>query len=126
MSIGSVQPTPIIDLGEYQNNHLWIKRDDLIPFSFGGNKARKARLFFNDIDNGDYDCVVAYGSGSSNHCRVIANECCIREMKCNTISPQEEGSEYTFNKQMMVLFGAEIDTVPIDEVSITIEKRLNR
>ena len=38
--------TPIQFLGEYLNNNLYIKREDYIPFSFGGNKARKAKLFF--------------------------------------------------------------------------------
>lgn len=115
--------TIIQNLGEYHSNHLWIKREDLIPFSFGGNKARKAQLFFHEIDMGDYDCVVTYGSGSSNHCRIIANECCRRGIKCFIISP-EEASEPTFNSQMMELFGAEITTVPVSEVHDTIEGKL--
>ncbi len=115
--------TIIQNLGEYHSNNLWIKREDLIPFSFGGNKARKAQLFFQEIDMGDYDCVVTYGSGSSNHCRIIANECCRRGIKCFIISP-EEASEPTFNSQMMELFGAEITTVPVSEVHDTIEGKL--
>ena len=115
--------TIIQDLGEYNNNHLWIKREDLIPFSFGGNKARKAQLFFRVIDDGDYDCVVTYGSGSSNHCRVVANECCRREMGCYIIAPQE-ASEQTFNSQMMAILGAETTTVPVNEVKNTIERKI--
>ena len=57
----------IQELGQYQGNQLYIKREDLIPFSFGGNKARKAALFFEDFDKGGYDCIVTYGSSSSNH-----------------------------------------------------------
>lgn len=116
--------TIIQDLGEYRNNNLWIKREDLIPFSFGGNKARKAQLFFQEIDKGDYDSVVTYGSGSSNHCRIVANECCRREIDCYIISP-EEASEPTFNSQMMELFGAEITTVPVSEVHETIEEMIS-
>lgn len=123
MSIGNIQPTPIVDLGEYKRNHLWMKREDLIPFSFGGNKARKARLFFQEIDRGGYDCVVTYGSGSSNHCRVVANECCRRGMGCFIVAPQE-ASEPTFNSQMMELFGAQITTVPVSEVHDTIEEKI--
>ena len=115
--------TIIQDLGEYKGNHLFIKREDLIPFSFGGNKARKAQLFFREIDKGGYDCVVTYGSGSSNHCRVVANECCRRGMGCYIISP-EEASEPTFNSQMMELFGAEITTVPVSKVHDTIEGKI--
>ena len=115
--------TIIQDLGGYKGNHLYIKREDLIPFSFGGNKARKAQLFFQKIDNGTYDCVVTYGSSSSNHCRIVANECCRRGLKCYIISP-EEASEQTFNSQMMELFGAEIISVSVNEVHETIEKKL--
>jgi len=116
--------TIIQDLGLYKGNHLWIKREDLIPFSFGGNKARKAKLFFQEIEKSDYDCVVTYGSGSSNHCRVVANECCRRNMKCYIISP-EEASEDTFNSQMMELFEAEITTVPVSRVHDTIESKIS-
>lgn len=38
--------TLIQNLGEIHNNIIYIKRDDLIPISFGGNKARKAINFF--------------------------------------------------------------------------------
>ena len=38
--------TPIVFLDSIDSNKYYVKRDDLIPFSFGGNKARKARLFF--------------------------------------------------------------------------------
>ena len=115
--------TLIQDLGEYKGNHLYCKREDLIPFSFGGNKARKAELFFREIDAGDYDCVVTYGSGSSNHCRVVANECCRRGMPCFIVSPNET-AELTYNSQMMELFGAVITTVPVSSVHDTIEKIL--
>lgn len=113
----------ISDLGVYKDNHLYMKREDLIPFSFGGNKARKALLFFREIDAGDYDCVVTYGSSSSNHCRVVANMCCQRGMGCFIISP-EEASEPTFNSRMMELFGAKMRTVPVSEVHDAIEGKL--
>ena len=112
--------TPINELGEFNQNRLWIKREDLIPFSFGGNKARKAQLFFEEFDNGNYDSVVTYGSSSSNHCRVIANECCRREIDCYIVSPQET-SKTTFNSNMMDLFGADIVIVPVEQVHDTIE-----
>ena len=116
--------TPIVDLGEFQNNHLYIKREDLLPFSFGGNKARKAKLFFQEIDGGDYDCVVTYGSGSSNHCRVVANECCRRGMECYIICP-DEADQLTFNKQMMYLFNARINSVPVTNVHNEINKLIS-
>lgn len=111
--------TPIQQL----ENNLYIKREDFIPFSFGGNKARKAELFFKDVDAGGYDCVVTYGSSSSNHCRIVANQCAARGIKCFIISP-EESSGATFNSQMMAMFGANISVVPVSDVHDTIENLL--
>ena len=105
------------------NNNLYIKRDDFYPFSFGGNKARKARLFFNEIDNGDYDCVVTYGSSSSNHCRIVANMCAARNICCYIISPQEASDE-TYNSKLIQLFGAEITVCPVAQVRETIDNKI--
>ena len=52
--------TLIQNLGEIYSNNIYIKRDDLIPISFGGNKARKAINFFQEIVEGAYDFVVPY------------------------------------------------------------------
>ncbi len=104
---------------------MFIKRDDLIPFSFGGNKARKAINFFREIDDGNYDCVVTYGSSSSNHCRIISNLAAKRRIACYIISP-EESSYPTFNSQMMKKFGAEFKIVAVDKVHDTIEDLLQK
>ena len=68
--------TPIQQIEE----QIYIKRDDMIPYSFGGNKARKGFLCFEEIEKGKYDCVVTYGSSHSNHCRIIANMAAARKM----------------------------------------------
>ena len=41
--------TPIELLNENVGSKIYMKRDDLIPFSFGGNKARKAEKFKKEI-----------------------------------------------------------------------------
>ncbi len=125
MSTGrSFYPTPIIKLNDKDTNRLYIKREDMIPYSFGGNKARKGLLFFDDIDKGDYDCVVTYGSSHSNHCRVIANMAAQRNMPCFIIGP-EEVSDITYNSVMMDMLGAHITTVPVETVSKTIDDKIN-
>ena len=103
------------------NNNFYIKRDDLIPMSFGGNKARKAILFFEDIDKNNSDCVVTYGSSSSNHCRIIANMSAARGLQCYIISPNE-ASKPTTNSKMVKLFGAKVIKCAVSEVSATIDK----
>lgn len=119
-AIGS---TLVQSIGKIESNNLYVKREDLIPVSFGGNKARKACLFFSEIDAGGYNCVVTYGSSSSNHCRVVANMAASRGIQCIIISP-EEASKPTFNSRMMELFGAKIITVPVQQVHDTIESEL--
>lgn len=116
--------SPIQTLGDWHGNRLFIKREDLLPFSFGGNKARKAVLFFAEIDAGQYDTVVTYGSSSSNHCRIIANMAAQRNLPCRIIAPLEESKE-TFNSAMMRMFGAEIILCPVEQVHDTIEMLLD-
>lgn len=117
--------TPLYFLSHYKKNNIFIKREDLIPYSFGGNKARKGFLFFQEIDNGAYDCVVTYGSSHSNHCRIIANMASARKMECYIIGP-EEVSDTTYNSKFMELFGAHIITVPVEKVHDTIEETLEK
>lgn len=121
-----INETPISQLNlKLNNNRYYIKRDDLIPFSFGGNKARKAKLFFEDLESQKNDCVVTYGSSSSNHCRIIANLAASKGLSCVIISPVET-SKSTYNNQMMEIFGAEIMSCKVSEVKETIEGELSR
>lgn len=103
------------------NNHFFVKRDDLLPFSFGGNKARKVVLFFEDIKKKNSDIVVTYGSSSSNHCRIVANMAAKEGLECIIISPAEEYEE-TVNSRLVRLYGAKIIKAPLEEVSQRIDK----
>ena len=120
MFIGEISQTPI-DLLENNTNKIFIKREDLIPFSFGGNKARKAFLFFKEIDLKKSDVVITYGSSSSNHCRVVANMAKQRNIECVIISPDEFREKETYNSKMMEMLGAKLIYVPVNEVHNKIE-----
>ncbi len=113
-------PTIIEQISSLGDNCIFVKRDDLLPFSFGGNKARKAVYFFDEILRGGYDSVVTYGSSSSNHCRVIANMACKYGLICYIVSPEEEYTE-TFNSILVKSFGAKIIKAPLDKISQTID-----
>jgi len=118
-----IEKTPIIPLsGNYGKNHFFMKRDDLVPFSFGGNKARKAKEFYNDIKKNKADVVMTYGSNASNHCRIIANMAAAMEIPCHIISPLGH-EEILNNTHMVTQFGAGIEKCPVEEVSKTIEAR---
>lgn len=115
--------TPIY-LIENSENTIYIKRDDLYPYSFGGNKARKGELFFKDILKKKSDCVVTYGSSSSNHVRIISNKCAELNLPCYIISP-EENEKITFNTKMYKLFGAKIIRASLDNISNKIDEVMN-
>lgn len=52
---------------------IHYKRDDLLPYSFGGNKVRIAYEFLKDLKDKGCDTIVGYGSAKSNLSRVVAN-----------------------------------------------------
>lgn len=115
--------TPIEPLsGEYGPNRYYVKRDDLLPFCFGGNKVRKAAEFYKEIKKDPVDVVMTYGSNSSNHCRIVANMAAAMGIACHIISP-EENREILYNTRMVEQFGGIIETCPVNRVSETIEKR---
>lgn len=117
--------TPIQKLNmKIRDNNIFMKRDDLIPLSFGGNKARKAKIFFADIEKQKSNCVVTYGSCSSNHCRIVANVAASKSLKCVIISPIEN-SKITYNSQMMLIFGAKIIRCKVSDVEKTISNTLD-
>lgn len=119
-----IDPTPIVEMsGDYGKNRYYIKREDMIPFSFGGNKARKAAEFYKEIKDCGADIVMTYGSNSSNHCRIIANMACAMGLACHIISP-EENREMLYNTKLVEEFGAVIETCPVTKVSETIDRRV--
>lgn len=121
-----IPKTPVTDLGEAYGNHLFVKRDDLISYSFGGNKVRKAVLFFEEIDRGGYDTVVTYGSEPSNHCRVVASLAADRNLPCILITKVEDGGrgKTTNNERLAAICGARRIFVTRDEVHDAIEKTM--
>ena len=104
-------------------NQIYIKRDDLYPFSFGGNKARKGMLFWEELKKDKADCIVTYGSSTSNHCRIISNIAASEGLPCYIVSPEEIACD-SCNKRMMEMFGAEIIYSAVSEVHDTIESLL--
>ena len=116
--------TPVDFLCEYKGNRLFIKRDDLLPFCFGGNKARIAAAHFRNIDSGRYDSVVVYGGGTSNLCRVTANMAAARGLPCIIISPEENYTE-SVNSRLARFFGAQTVLCPVAQVPSAIERVLS-
>ena len=51
---------------------IWIKREDLLPLAFGGNKLRNLEFLVGAAQAEDADVLVTSGRRWSNHCRLTA------------------------------------------------------
>lgn len=123
-----VAPTPLYQVDALDSgNDLFVKRDDLIPFSFGGNKARIAQCFFADARTRGCDAIVAYGSTRSNLARVMANGAARAGMPCIVVSPGEnDGSRPdSFNAALCEQLGAEVRACGKHEVAQAVESAMN-
>ena len=92
-------------IGEYCGSHIYMKRDDKLPFSYGGNKVRIALELMKDIEAGGYDAVISYGSASSNMNRAIADMAKAHNIKCYVIIKAEQTTE---NERLVRASGAEL------------------
>ena len=129
--------TPVMRLnGKYGGNTVFMKRDDLMPFSFGGNKVRKAAEFYHVIKEAGADVIMTYGTDKSNHCRVVAQMAAAAGVRCHVISPEngsgtENGSPSTgsgtadesFNARIVKQCGAVVEYAPLEKISEAISHR---
>lgn len=119
--------TPIQRLDSFcGESEIWIKRDDLLPFCFGGNKARIAACFMEDMRARGCSCMVGYGSPRSNLSRALACACAAEGVRCTIISPCEpdEGSQMAFNAEMVGLLGAQVVRCEKRDVRRTVSETL--
>ncbi len=116
--------TPIYKLKlNMNNNNFYIKRDDLIPFSFGGNKVRIAYEFFKDMIEKRKNCIISYGSPSSNLNRVISNMASFLNIKSKIIySLDNDFFNNSFNNILTQKIGFDIYKCQKQNVSQTVKK----
>lgn len=121
--------TPIYELNfpEEGRNRVYIKRDDLLPFSLGGNKVRIGNAFFQHMKSQDCDTMVIYGNSRSNLCRVLANLCFREKIPCYMICSSEEGEEQeeTSNSRLMKWLGAQVIPCSKDQIAPAVEKTMD-
>ena len=115
--------TPLYKLYNEQNN-VYIKRDDLLPFCFGGNKYRIALRFFEDMRKKGANHLIAYGPPSSNLCRVLANMAKSQDIKYSVICPSLDKQAKFYNSIMLKGLGAEQIFCSKSNVAETVERTL--
>lgn len=120
-------PTPIHPWMRFHGNEIYIKREDLLPFSFGGNKLRIADALFADMAQLGGDHIIAYGPPTSNLCRMIVNRAASRNLRCTILcgvdgTAAREGS----NAALVESFGAELRCCDKSAVAQTVEAILEQ
>jgi D-cysteine desulfhydrase len=121
LTVTPVQEFPLANEG---GNRIWIKRDDLLPFSFGGNKVRIAWSFLEDCLARNCDAMIMYGDRRSNLCRVLSSMCAAAHIETIMIetSEHEESSRMPFNEKMIRLYGTRILQCRKDRIADTVDR----
>src|SRR5690348_15867916 len=109
-------PTPVQEMWRLRTvlgggPRLLVKRDDAIPFGFGGNKVRKLEFVLPEALSAEADTLVTPGALQSNHARATAAAAANLGLRCVLIingTPQERPSA---NALLDRLLGAEIEYI---------------
>ncbi len=91
---------------------LVIKRDDAIPFGFGGNKVRKLGLVAAEARDTGIDTLITCGGVQSNHCRATAATAARMGMACHIVANGPPPQQLSGNALLDDLLGAKVTYVP--------------
>ena len=109
-------PTPIHEMPRLRaalggGPKLLIKRDDVIPFGFGGNKVRKLAYVGAEALASGADTLITTGGIQSNHARVTAAVAAMLGMRCVLIANGTRQERPTANALLDTLLGAHVQYV---------------
>ena len=90
---------------------IFVKRDDAIPFGFGGNKVRKLEYTLAEAADAGADTLVTLGGLQSNHARATAAAAAKLGLRCHLIANGAKPEKPTANALLDLLLGAEIEYV---------------
>jgi len=110
-------PTPIDRLERFEKaidspGPIFIKRDDAIPFGFGGNKVRKLELVMAKAVQEGADSVITCGGVQSNHCRATAAAAARLGLQCHLVLSGGAPAALSGNTRLDEIFGAKLHFVP--------------
>ena len=90
---------------------ILVKRDDAIPFGFGGNKVRKLCLVAAEARACGADTLITVGGVQSNHMRATASAATRLGMRCVLVANGERPQTPRANALLDALLGAELHYV---------------
>ena len=112
-------PTPIEHLARFSaalgGPEIWIKRDDQLGLTPGGNKTRKLEFLVADALAQGADTLVTCGAPQSNHCRITLAAAIKEGLKCRFVIEERIPGSYddqaSGNHFLFRLMGVEDITV---------------
>ena len=125
-----IEPMPSLLMLLGGGPHLYIKRDDAIPFGFGGNKVRKLSFVAARAVADGADTLITAGGVQSNHARATAAAAAKLGLRAVLVANGEAPGRLTANALLDDLLGAEVVYVPLREdrmpMILEIAERLRR
>lgn len=109
---------PLPSLGQKLGLELWCKRDDMLPYYYGGNKVRKIFGILQEAERLGYNALVTTGGLQSNHARVTALAAAQRGWPVVLVLHAEPGASGTTGNALIArLAGAKIVRVEPTQIA---------
>jgi len=89
-----IEPLPRLSLALGGEVNLFIKRDDLLPGSAGGNKTRKLEFCIAHAMEKSADSIITCGAVQSNHCRLTASWAAKEGLDCHLVLEERVKGSY--------------------------------
>ncbi len=125
----AIKPTPIQRLKSFSHEYgcsIFVKRDDLLGVSFGGNKVRKLEYILADAKKKGAKLIAASGSLQTNHGLLTALCSARLGMKCLLfLLIEEKGTEKCLSGNLLLDDYAGGDTVFVDISDIMTDEALS-
>ncbi len=115
----TLDPTPLEFMPNFSRAlggpKVWVKRDDMLGLTPGGNKTRKLEFLMADALAQGADTLVTCGAPQSNHCRITLAAAVREGIKCRFVIEERVPGSYNArgsgNHFMFRLMGVESITV---------------
>jgi len=109
-------PSPVDELARLRieiglDARLLAKRDDAIPFGFGGNKVRKLTLVTAKAVADGAEVLITCGGVQSNHCRATAATAARLGLECRIVANGTRPEHPTGNALLISMYGAKVTYV---------------